>query len=148
MTGNSINALMISLENIEIEVESASFHQNALPVLHEIRHALARLLESGEETVIDLSAIPFGPGDEERLLQVLGEGEVKATIHALGPTRVWETAYPGIWLVDYLDPDEARVTVQIEVTHVPSLLHSQPEDLADSLVRLEEQLLKTKQQPS
>ena len=33
------------------------------PVLHEIRHALSRLVETGEPTRIDLSAMPYGPGD-------------------------------------------------------------------------------------
>ena len=130
--------------DIKVEVESASFHHNALPVLHQVRHALARLSASGESAVIDLSAIPFGPGDEERLLQVLGKGEVEATVNALGPTRVRETAYPGVWLVDYLDEHEVRVAFRIEVTHVPAILRSQPEDVVDSITRLEERLLKVR----
>ena len=46
-----------------------------------------RLADTGEPTRIDLAALPFGPGDEKRLLGWLGRGEVSATIDALGPTR-------------------------------------------------------------
>ena len=65
---------MSSLDKITIKAEPAVFHPNAWPVLHEIRHALRRLAEEGEGTIIDLRAIPFGPGDEELLLRTLGEG--------------------------------------------------------------------------
>ena len=34
------------------------FTGNVTPLLHEIRHALAALLESDEQTVIDLRAMP------------------------------------------------------------------------------------------
>jgi hypothetical protein len=44
--------------------DSGTEHGNALPILNEIRHALDRLLESGETTVIDLGALPMGPQDE------------------------------------------------------------------------------------
>ena len=56
---------------------------NAEPILHEIRHAVARLLENGEATVIDLRAMPFGPGDEQRFEEVIGEGAVAATVEEL-----------------------------------------------------------------
>ncbi len=55
---------------------------NTLPLLNEVRHALKRLVRTGESTIIDLRAIPFGPGDEERLLDLLGQGEVMATLDA------------------------------------------------------------------
>ena len=105
---------MSGLSDIGVRVEAAGGSENAVPILHEIRHALARLVASGERTVIDLQAIPFGPGDEERLLERLGSGEVTATIDALGPTRVRETAYSGVWVVDYRDTEDTRIGLQIE----------------------------------
>jgi len=110
---------------------------NALPILHEIRHGLHRLSGGGEPTLIDLHALPFGPGDEERLLELLGRGEVEADIDALGPTRVWETAFPGVWLVDHRNAQGERLALHIEIASVPEILRSQSEDIADALTRLD-----------
>lgn len=101
-------------------------------ILRELHHALARLAAGGESTRIDLTALPFGPGDEARLLAVLGRGEVSATIDALGPTHLWETRFPGVWVVDYRDPEDRRVGLQLEVDQVPGILRTPPADLADA----------------
>ncbi|MES9904236.1 MAG: hydrogenase expression/formation C-terminal domain-containing protein [Sedimenticola sp.] len=113
---------------------------NALPILHEIQHALQRLLDSGETTVIDLRAIPFGPGDEERLLAILGVGEIEATLNALGETNVSETGYPGVWLLDHRNQDNERIALQVEITLIPEILCSRREDVCDSLERLADDL--------
>jgi hydrogenase-1 operon protein HyaF len=82
MTGRPID--------IPIRAESGGepvSHGNALPLLHEVRHALERLLAAGEETVIDLRSIPMGPGDEARLEAELGTGDVSARLEtAIGPS--------------------------------------------------------------
>jgi hydrogenase-1 operon protein HyaF len=113
---------------------------NSLPILHEVRHGLKRLAETGESTLIDLRAIPFGPGDEVRLLELLGEGEVTAKVDALGPTRVWETAVKGVWIVDHRDLDEQRLALNIEVATIPNILRTQPEDVEDAIRALDERL--------
>lgn len=110
---------------------------NALPILNEIRHALARLAEQGEPTRIDLAAMPFGPGDEDRLMALLGHGEVEASVDALGPTRVWETRFPGVWLLDYANVEGERIALQIEVDEVPQMLRTQRADIPDSLAALD-----------
>jgi len=110
---------------------------NALPVLHEVRHGLRRLAETGETTVIDLHAMPFGPGDEARLLAILGQGEVDAHIKVLGPSHVWEAAFPGVWLVEHRNAEDERLTLQIEISSVPEILRSQGEDILDAIARLD-----------
>ena len=135
---------MTALEDIKIRVETpqaAPYQaQNALPVLHQIRHALNRLVETGESTVIDLSAIPFGPGDREQLLDKLGEGEVQATVSSLGDTHIQETAYPGVWQVQYLAPTGEELAHHIEITLLPTLLSSPLEDVADAARALSNEL--------
>jgi hydrogenase-1 operon protein HyaF len=137
---------MPSLDDIPIRVEpapgggGARGFGNALPILSEVRHALARLAESGESTRIDLAAMPFGPGDEERLMALLGQGEVSATVDALGPTRIRETRFPGVWIVDYANADDQRVALHIEVAEVPQILCSQRADLPDALAELDRQI--------
>jgi hydrogenase-1 operon protein HyaF len=129
---------MSALDKIAVRIETADgFARNALPVLHEIRHALQRLVEAGETTVIDLHSIPFGPGDEADLCASLGTGEVTARLDALGESRITETVYPGVWIVDHYNTHGQRIAYQIEVATVPAVLVAQPDDLADGLRRLE-----------
>lgn len=113
---------------------------NAIPLLHEIRHALDKLSESGETTTIDLSSIPFGPGDRQQLLDILGQGEVAATIDAMGATRVQETAFAGVWLVEYLSVSGDELATHIEVTRCPSLIVTPEQDLAAAAAALQERL--------
>ena len=75
---------------------------NLLPLLHEIRHALDQLLGSGEKTVIDLSAMPLSESELQTLIEFLGEGEVKAELDILGGSRIVETRFSGVWLVQHL----------------------------------------------
>lgn len=113
---------------------------NALPILNEVRHALQRFVEHGEPTRIDLAAMPFGPGDEERLMGMLGRGEVEAQVDALGPTRIWETRFPGVWVLDYANVEGERVALQIEIDEIPAMLRAQQADIADALSTLNAEL--------
>ncbi len=135
---------MSGLHSIPVRVESDpgphTEHGNAVPILHEIRHALGRLIESDAETRIDLNAIPFGPGDEERLVGLLGMGEVSASVEALGPTRVQETAVPGVWLVDYRNAEGERLALHLEVAAIPGILRTQREDLDTAIAELDARL--------
>ena len=113
---------------------------NVRPLLHEIRHALARLDAGGEGTVIDLRSLPLAPGEERRIEEALGEGEVRIELDALGPSAIVETSYPGVWLVTHRNTENEVIGRLIEVTRVPSLVASQAEDIAAGLARLGRQL--------
>jgi hydrogenase-1 operon protein HyaF len=116
---------------------SDSLTYNCVPVLHEIRHALERLRQTGEPTIIDLTAMPFGPGDEGGLFDALGSGEVSATVAALGETRIRETSYAGVWIVEHLSVEERRLALHVEVADVPFLLKTPAEDLEAAQRRLD-----------
>jgi len=138
---------MSGLDQIPVSIESSAScsgkprdYGNARAVLGQIRHALERLIASGEETRIDLNAMPFGPGDLEHLTNCLGTGEVQASVEALGPTRIQETAIPGVWLVDYLNAENQRLTLHVEIANVPQILCPQPQDLALAIDRLDARL--------
>jgi len=104
---------MSALDKIAVRIETADgLARNALPILHEIRHALKRLVEAGETTVIDLHAIPFGAGDEADLCASLGTGEVTARLDALGESLITETIYPGVWIVDHYNTHGQRIAYQ------------------------------------
>jgi hydrogenase-1 operon protein HyaF len=133
---------MPHIDDIPIRAEPlpAESTGNVLPVLAEVRHALERLLANGESSLIDLGAMPFAPGDREALLEQLGRGEVSAELEALGTSRIWETRYPGVWVVDHTNPEGQRLALHIEVAEFPSLLRSQPEDMREALERLRRHL--------
>jgi hydrogenase-1 operon protein HyaF len=113
---------------------------NVAPLLHEVRHALQQLLEDGRETVIDLRAIPLGPGEEQQIEDALGRGEVQLRLSALGPSEIVETRYPGVWMSTHHNPDGAVIGRFIEVCRVPALVYSQPEDMRYGLQALDERL--------
>ena len=125
----------------ELKVEPAeALTCNVQPLLHEIRHALARLLDDGGHTVIDLRSLPLAPGEEELLLDELGQGEVYARLHALGPTEVIETRYAGVWVVVHFNNDNEVIGKTIEICDIPELLRSQQEDIRQGLEQLQSQL--------
>ena len=66
------------------------------------------------------------------MLDILGQGEVAATVEAMGPTRIQETAFAGVWLVEYLAESGDELATHIEVTRCPSLLVTPAQDLAEA----------------
>jgi hydrogenase-1 operon protein HyaF len=115
------------------------FYGNVRPLLNEVLHAIDRLLDSGEPTTIDLAGLPFGPGELEHLEATLGEGELAASLDALGTSRIRETAYPGVWWLEHRNAHDEIVGRYIEITHVPEILSSQDADIAAGRARLGEQ---------
>lgn len=113
---------------------------NVEPLLHEIRHALKRLADGEDGTVIDLQRLPLAPGEEERIEETLGIGEVRAEVDALGPTIIQETSYAGVWLITHKNTDGATVAHFIEVSYIPELLRSQQADIDAGIDRLENEL--------
>lgn len=136
---------MDRLSGIGVKVESGQglepeLRGNALPLLHEIRHALARLIEEGESTTIDVQSLPMGPGDLRRLLDALGEGEVRAELEALGKTEIRESRYSGVWIIEHLNGSGGVASRFIEISWVPSLLQAQAEDVQKGLAELADAL--------
>ena len=114
---------------------------NAQPILFEVRHALEELLDSGATSIIDLRSIPLAPGEEETIIDTLGQGEVYARLNALGRSEIYETRYAGVWLVSHYNDDEALVSRFIEITRLPDILRSQHEDISKALNELTRELL-------
>ncbi len=130
--------IMSALEGIAVRVEAAS--GNITPLLHEIRHALRRVAQGGEGTTIDLGSLPLAPGEEKRIEDLLGQGEVRAELNALGPTVVQETRYPGVWYITHRNTEQEVVARFIEVTRMPELLLAQSEDMRRAVSELDSKL--------
>ncbi|CAK0745518.1 hydrogenase-1 operon protein HyaF [Gammaproteobacteria bacterium] len=113
-------------------------HGNATAVLAEVRHALERFLATREPTLIDLNGMPFGPGDEAALLEVLGRGEVEIVLAAMGQSRLWESRYAGVWVVEHHNPCGERMAFQIEVADIPGIARSPRVGMEEALRQLSE----------
>ncbi len=87
-------------------------------------------------SIIDLRSIPLAPGEEETIIDTLGQGEVHARLDALGPSEIYETRYAGVWLITHYNEDEAIVSRFIEITEIPDILKSQPGDMSIALTEL------------
>ena len=131
---------MSGLKDISVRVIDGSPAASAPAILREVEALLARLTETGEPGVIDLRGLPMGAADFEMLARELGEGEVSATIVAGGPSTVRETAYSGVWWVTHRGDDGEILSEFIEVTRMPDILLSQPEDMLQSARRLRARL--------
>ncbi len=129
---------MSSLEGIAVRVEAMS--GNVMPLLHEIRHALRRVAEGGQGTTIDLGSLPMAPGEDKRIEEMLGQGEVRAELNALGPTVVQETRYPGVWFITHRNTEQEVVARFIEVTRMPELLLAQADDMRRAVNELDQTL--------
>jgi hydrogenase-1 operon protein HyaF len=129
---------MIHLKGIPIAVDGAFpeavlSHGNAVPLLHEIEVLLSDLVATGKSASIDLRSLPMLPGDYEGLRAALGDGEVSATVDAMGPTQVRETAVHGVWWVIHYNSDDNVVAEFIEVTYMPEILRTHPADAREGL---------------
>ncbi len=92
-------------------------------VLREIRALLQVFAETGETASVDLGGLPISGRDRAELDDVLGRGEVAATIDIAGRSEVWETAYAGIWRVRHFGAAAIAVDL-IEVTSCPEILRT------------------------
>ena len=113
---------------------------NVKPILHEIRHALRNLLETGESSIIDLRSIPLAPGEEDSIIDTLGCGEVHAKLNALGPSEIYETRFTGVWLITHFNEENSIISRFIEITVFPDILKSQSDDMTFALDLLEHEL--------
>jgi hydrogenase-1 operon protein HyaF len=125
----------MSLDAIPIQIVPAQpagpgLTGNALPLLRELSEMLRRLLDSGEPSAIDLSALPLTPVDLDWLHEKLGEGEIAVTLQASGESTLNETACPGVWWVTHHNEQGAVTSQFIEVAFVPELVKAHPQDVA------------------
>ncbi len=138
MSGDRLNTLMTESMTSPFNIQIGDdLTWNVQPILHEIRHALRTLLDTGQSGIIDLRSIPLAPGEEDTILDTLGCGEVHAKLNALGPSEIYETRFSGVWMVTHFNADNDVISRFIEITRFPSILESQQEDMSTSLDTLE-----------
>ncbi|MEF8792440.1 hydrogenase expression/formation C-terminal domain-containing protein [Thiohalorhabdus sp.] len=125
-------------------LEAEDWSQLPAPVislLQEIAVRLDRLVSGGEPEAIDLRALPIMTEEDlQQLRDLLGTGEVTATVQAMGATELEETAFPGVWWATYFGADGDMVAERIEMAWVPDILVAQAADVRTGLQQLVERL--------
>jgi hydrogenase-1 operon protein HyaF len=112
----------------------------SLALMHQIVASLEGLIASKTTATIDIHRLPLTPQENQALERTLGEGEVDASVEALGRTRIRETGYPGVWWVTHYNRSSQIIGESIEITDLPELIKSQPEDIRSGLARLRREL--------
>jgi len=109
-------------------------------VLAELASLLDRLVETRRPAAIDLRSLPMSPEDRSLLEQVLGEGEVRATIQTDGRSILRETRMSGVWWVEHRNAQGELMAELLEVAEVPAILASASEEIASAACALREHL--------
>lgn len=113
---------------------------NAIPVLNEVRHALAALRETGEPRTLNILNFPLTDDDSRLLDETLGRGDLKITYDGMEHTFWQEAKIAGVWWGEYRNAGNHVVLRTIEIAEFPALARSQREDMEDGLRRLDDAL--------
>ncbi|RDH83935.1 MAG: hypothetical protein DIZ80_07315 [endosymbiont of Galathealinum brachiosum] len=126
MTNSTSNATVFNIQNAD------QLTWNVMPLLHEVKHALHNLIKNNQTAIIDLRSIPLAPGEEEKIIKILGRGEIEAQLHALGSSEIIESQYSGVWIITHYNQDKDIISRFIEITLLPDILSSQKEDMQEA----------------
>jgi HupH hydrogenase expression protein len=99
-------------------------------ILSELVTLLERLVNGEAPGAIDLRSLPMSPRDRAELQQVLGDGEVQATVNAQGLSKMRETRVSGVWWIEHFDQQGELIAELIEVSRVPQILSSASDEIA------------------
>lgn len=98
-------------------------------LLQELAAKLALLAEEGRPEHIDLRRLPLPPEGLTALKNWLGQGEIEATVRALGVTTIRETAVAGVWWVRHAKLAGDTLDEHLEITPCPALLMAHADDI-------------------
>jgi hydrogenase-1 operon protein HyaF len=132
----------MNLQNIPVRIEPAEEYSvgSLRALLAEIAALLEKLVHDGTTGSMDLNSLPLAPGEYEQLRQLLGTGEVAVQIEAIGPSEIIETRYPGVWWVTHRNIEGDIIADTLEITAIPAIIRSQPDDIEAGLALLQAQL--------
>ena len=122
---------MQHLADIKVAIDNPSLETGNLPgILSEIQYALEELLNTKTRKQnthkIDLRAMPWSVGEEQKLEEILGQGK----------SIFQETSYSGVWLITHYNEDNELISKIVEITYLPDMVLAQQEDIKSALDRL------------
>jgi hydrogenase-1 operon protein HyaF len=119
-------------------VEFPAGAMNSPALLAEIGGQLALPPGAAAPKQINLTLLPLTPEDHAVLERALPVGPVAMISRGFGSCHVTSTLARGVWRVQYFNSMKTLILDTIEVTPMPEVAVAAPEDLADSLARLDE----------
>lgn len=125
---------------IETPVRTGGLGQGVAAILIELVTRLERLATGEAPATIDLRSLPMSPQDRVELRNVLGEGEVQATLNAEGLSSIRETRVAGVWWVEHRDPQGELTAEMLEVARVPQILSSADDEIVAAAHALRRQI--------
>ena len=117
---------------IPVEVSDPDQPKMVEALLHELAGYLQALLDHEQAHTIDLHGLPIDESGKNHLRDKLGQGEVDITLKTMGESRIYETAYSGVWWVSHYDAEARLISEFIEVAWIPEIVKSQMMDVAQS----------------
>lgn len=105
-------------------------------LLVELANFLDALAQHQTPHSIDLHSLPMNDADRAALKTALGQGEVSITLQSMGESRIYETAYAGIWWLSHFDVEGRLLSELIEICRVPAILVPHQEDIARAAATL------------
>ncbi|MFK5985258.1 MAG: hydrogenase expression/formation C-terminal domain-containing protein [Pseudomonadota bacterium] len=132
-----------TIASLTVKVELTSQSEqikniNIRSVIVEIKHAIEEFHKTGQEHIIDLLNLPLASYERERLLDLLGQGELFIQLSALGKSEIYETLFSGVWLIKHYDQQGIINGLFIEICEVPEIVLSKIEDLPHLSEQLQE----------
>lgn len=109
-------------------------------ILMELAGLLDQLAATQVPAAIDLRSLPMSPENRLELEQVLGVGEVRATVDAAGVSTVRETGISGIWWLEHRDARGELIAEFLEVAQVPQILGNATDEIAAAAHALRKQI--------
>lgn len=98
-----------------------------------------RVWQKGQSAhVVNLTLLPLTAQDIGYIDHRLGTGRILMLSRGYGNCRITNCCVPHTWRVVYYNSQDAVILNSIEVTDMPDVACAAPEDLADSLQRLQE----------
>lgn len=109
-------------------------------LLNELAAKLSSLAECGDSGHIDLRRVPLPAGALEALRGWLGNGEIEASVRALGLTKIRETGVAGVWWITQSRLSGETISEHLEISLAPALLAADVRDLPAALAAMRERM--------
>ena len=113
---------------------------NAAQILVEIENAAQAWQPGAEAHVVNLTLLPVSPLDIALIDHRVGTGRVLLLSRGYGNCRITNTGLNKGWRVVYYNSQDTVILNTVEITDMPQAACAAPDDLQDSLERLQEVL--------
>ncbi|MDQ7074177.1 MAG: hydrogenase expression/formation C-terminal domain-containing protein [Gammaproteobacteria bacterium] len=136
-----VRSLTFQTANSELDTRfdlSSGELQNSPALLVELKDQLKEWTPESELHVINLTLLPLTDADLHLIGSRLGVGPVTILSRGYGNCRIGSTAKNNVWWIKYYNSEDKLILNTIEVTSIPEVALAAPEDLHDSIERLDE----------